>query len=793
MKHRFFGAQTILILRATSFIVLLAIAVLVAGAESETTPRSLAAEASRLPAQEVASAGGDWGHTQGVSIEATEPVTTQQQLYLVHIPLVFSNSDTQRQSFQLTVSADANDIPADGVSKTDIVAMVQGADVVSPTMFSLTLETTRGTFPNGNNTIFITTDTEGRAQTSLTSVKSSRGVEATVTARVTRLDGEEVTDTVDVWFEAVDPEPATVLLRSTPGHIPADEQTSAEIAAVVRDERGAPVANYPVTFNTMLGSFANGTKSLTTRTDSSGMAETSLVSAAWSGKAVQATVTALVETEEGQQLLDTTRVWFDSPETPPLQLDLTTDLERIPMGTSRTATMTVTVSTADDKPVPNHPVSFLTTHGRFSNNRTTLQQTTTISGEAQAQVTIEWSEDELQAVVSAQVVTETVQGEERTVYEEVRIEFAPPAVDALQLDLATDKGRIAANGTSATTLRATVVDANGSPLAGYPVTFQTTHGTFSNGDSSMVRLSDASGEAQATLQSAFSTTPLRATVTAQVTDETGDDVTDEIGVWFTVPSQLFISAVPRRIPASTGSMAAIIATVLDETGTPLSDYAVDFSTTLGSFANERTVARVKSNADGEATADLVAAPVLDTASVTAQVSQGNLSEKVTVQFVPDEQADTEPNNVPIESTLLQQGVYRGSFEEEAEGEDDYYLVYLDAGQAIHIELAGIPSDGDYDLVLYDATLEYIAFSNEYGDLNEYIDYVKQSGELEPHYIRVNMATRAEEEPNTYLLTLTISNVDGSSSTASLQYLDTLPELPSHSEQGAHDPELPPKP
>lgn len=714
----------------------------------------------------------------------------QQQTHQIYLPMISIAPDIA--PFSLVVTATPDTISANGVSTSTITAQVQGTAVKLPPDYTITIETTQGTFPNGNRIILVATDATGTARTTLTSLERTRDVQATVTARVIGTGNQEFTESIPILFQALAPAPATVLVTTQPGRIPADEETTAEILAVVRSESNGPVASHVVTFSTTLGRFSNGETSISSVTDAEGEARVELVSPAWGGESVRATVTAQATTRDGEPLIDTTGIWFDSPEPAPLQLHLTSSLDRIPVNKSRTVSLSATVRTNEGIPIPNHLVTFKTSLGVFPNNQTSIQHTTDISGEAEASLDIEWVETDLQAMVQASVVTRTIEGDQRTLYDEVNIWFELPAPKTFQLVLSTESGRIPANGTSQAPLIATLTGVAGEPLANYPVTFETTHGIFSSGGVSTVHLTDADGQARATLQSAFSTTPIEASVTARVTTDTGEDVSDTTSVWFTVPSLVYVSAVPQRLPATVSSMAAIIATVLDDTGTPLADYAVDFSTTLGTFEGGGSVTRIKSNADGEAIANLYAVPTLNTAQVTVQVGQGQVSNQATVEFVASEQQDVEPNNVPVEAGVLEHGVYRGSFQDEMEGEDDYYLVYLDIGQTIHLELTGIPIGADYDMVLYDATLEYIAYSNEYGNVNEYIDYAKTTGTLEPYYIRVNMRTKTAQAQNTYLLTFAPGGAAGATTT--LPSLDVFPTFgPELDEAMPGDPPLPPKP
>lgn len=95
------------------------------------------------------------------------------------------------------------------------------------------------------------------------------------------------------------------------------------------------------------------------------------------------------------------------------------------------------------------------------------------------------------------------------------------------------------------------------------------------------------------------------------------------------------------------------------------------------------------------------------------------------------------SDVPDNQTLLQSvnsTCYR--FVGQAQdGDDDYYMVDLQAGETLTITLTHIPDGADYDLVLYDEALDnYLAYSTGRNQADEQIVYtVSAAGN---YYIRV---------------------------------------------------------
>jgi len=93
----------------------------------------------------------------------------------------------------------------------------------------------------------------------------------------------------------------------------------------------------------------------------------------------------------------------------------------------------------------------------------------------------------------------------------------------------------------------------------------------------------------------------------------------------------------------------------------------------------------------------------------------------------------------------------GSFQDDPQGEDDYYSIDLAAGQTISIDLTGIPADADYHLALYNAKSVLIAPLN--GDQHHLVYRSAAAG----HYIiRVYMARKSTATTNTYRLRAVIT-------------------------------------
>lgn len=695
------------------------------------------------------------------------------------------------------VTAAPGHVVSDGTSASAITVRVQNTDTVAIVSESVILRTTRGLFPNGNTNIISMLNEHGETYTTLKPSLVNEEGAATITAQVFAEDGSEVVGSTTVWFEPMKGDPARVIVTTVPGRLPADGTTTGVVTATVRDAEGIPVSDALVTFRTTVGSFSNGDVSIVQTTDTNGKAETLLTAPTWEGQPMQAIVTAQARTQGGTDIIGTRKVWFETPEAAPLLVEVTTVQDEVPVnGHLRTTVravvreVTTTLGAGQGAPVPNTPITFSTTEGTFSNGSTSIEATTNMSGEASAALNLVWSKEVVEATVTAQVVAEPTPGSERVVEGETHVWFAPPESHILRVNVTANPGRVSADGNSESTVLAVVQQVDGTPIANYPVTFHTTLGTLTNGDTTMTRITNSSGEAQVTLRAPFREETVQATVIAQVSTATGEDIVGETNVWFAVPSRIFVTAVPRQIPAQVTAVSEIIATVMDDTGTLLSGYPVDFSTTLGDFSNGLPFVRVPSDAEGVARATLHAAPAIDTAVATAQIGKGEVADSIEVEFFVGSCRDTEPNGVPIEAKEQESAICRGLLDEEPDAEgtvDDYYWFYLSYGQRVNIDLTHIPAGADYDLILHDAAYEIVAYSNEYDNLDEYVEYTSPYAMEEKFYLRVNGATRTDTAKNTYQLKLVITEPAAG---AAVQGTGTQPGPVG---PGDRDPELPPKP
>lgn len=118
-------------------------------------------------------------------------------------------------------------------------------------------------------------------------------------------------------------------------------------------------------------------------------------------------------------------------------------------------------------------------------------------------------------------------------------------------------------------------------------------------------------------------------------------------------------------------------------------------------------------------------------------------------------ADVEDNDLPVQAQQIapDQTPCIASFQDDPQGEDDYYRVQINVGQQLRVQVRNLPAGGDYDLVLYDPRLSQVVFSNASGNVDEQAEHLAQSTGL--YYIRVILFMKAPAD-NRYTLTVMVN-------------------------------------
>lgn len=197
--------------------------------------------------------------------------TTQQGGQRVFLPFVYRGM-AQPEPASIAVEVLSPRIPANGSSTSVISATVADEEGASVPDVTVQFRTTRGLFPNEDVGIDITTDSDGQAVTRLTSAFGIESASVTVTAQVQDRDGQTFSDETTMQFVP----PTSLILNVLPSELPADVSKTANVIAIVQDEAGVPVPNYPVNVSTSLGRFPNQRQFVRLTSDAEGIAATTL-------------------------------------------------------------------------------------------------------------------------------------------------------------------------------------------------------------------------------------------------------------------------------------------------------------------------------------------------------------------------------------------------------------------------------------------------------------------------------------------------------------------------------------
>ncbi|ALS68415.1 hypothetical protein AT395_25065 (plasmid) [Pandoraea apista] len=488
-----------------------------------------------------------------------------------------------------TLVAQPTAIAANGTSKSILTATLKDAKGITlgygvPVKWATTL----GTLSADTSV----TDSNGQAVVTLTSATTA----GTATVTASAIAGNK---TADVAFT---PDVATAnvaSLTAAPAAIPANGASKSTLTATIKDANGNTVgAGIPVKWQTTAGTLS----AANSQTDTSGVAIVTLTSATAAGIAnVTATTTAGNKTAPVAFVPDTATAGVVS---------LVANPTSIAANGSSTSALTATVKDASGNTVgAGVTVNWSTSAGSL----TGTSSVTDASGIAT--MTLKSATTVGVATVSATAVAGS---------KTANVTFVPDTATAGVVSLVANPTSIAANGSSTSTLTATVKDAYGNAVgAGVTVNWSTSAGSLTGTSS----VTDASGIAMMTLKSA--TTAGTATVTAAaVAGSKTANVTFVPDM--TTAAVVSLAANPTSIAANGSSTSALTATVKDGNGNAMgAGVTVNWTTTAGSLAGTSSV----TDASGIATMTLKSATTVGVATVTAAAVAGSKTANVT--FVPD--------------------------------------------------------------------------------------------------------------------------------------------------------------
>ncbi len=493
----------------------------------------------------------------------------------------------------LTVLATPDSIEADGSSTSTLTAVVKDANgnTVGAGV-AVSWNTTRGTLDK----TLTTTNAGGVATAVLTS--------STVAGAVTvEAQAGAAKNSAAVAFTPGVPAMGNhgLTLAATPDAIEADGSSTSTLTAMVKDANGNPVgAGVAVSWTTSDGTLAN----TTSMTDALGAASMVLTSSQVAGAV---TVTAAAGAAKNSAVVTFTP---GAPAAGNNGLSLVATPDVIEANGSSTSTLTALVKDANGNAVgAGVAVTWTTTDG-------TLANTTSMTDAFGAASMVLTS-----SKVAGAVTVEALAG---AAHDKVTVTFAAgaPALGNDGLTLVATPSSIVADGSSTSTLSATVRDAYGNAVgAGVSVNWTTSTGTLDNVSST----TNASGVATAVLTSSkvagavtVEAVAGKATNSALVTFTAGAPAAGNNG--------LTLVATPASIEASGSSTSNLTATVRDANGNSVgAGVAVTWKTTDGTLANPTSMTDAfgaasmvltSSTVAGAVTVEALAGAAHDTAVVT---------------------------------------------------------------------------------------------------------------------------------------------------------------------------------
>ncbi len=408
-----------------------------------------------------------------------------------------------------------------------------------------------------------------------------------------------------------EPEVARIDLTATPDRLIADGLGTSRIEATVTDQVGLPVEGEVINFAVTVGS---GTLSSPQAvTDGEGVATVTY----------RASTTAGVETvrasaANGEQ--NTVNITLN--EASVTTVVVTAGSASIAADGTATVQITANVLDPNDNPVlDGTAVRFETTAGTFLDPPSpptpigAVFNTTTVNGVATA--TLRSSTN-----VGAVTITATSGGlSDSTV---VNFVPGPPA----QVVVTATPANLTADGTSTSTVRATVLDANNNPIEDQAtVTIRALNGTFQNGGKNIIT-NTVEGVATVTYTAPSAVPPSgNDTITASTTNgTTGNTLITLIGPQI---AGIELSANPTSLPADGASQATVSALITLVGGGDAPDgTTVNFSITQGGG----TITPTATTAGGVAIATLISGSTAETATVRAEA--GGRTAEIQVEYTP---------------------------------------------------------------------------------------------------------------------------------------------------------------
>ncbi len=255
--------------------------------------------------------------------------------------------------------------------------------------------------------------------------------------------------------------------------------------------------------------------------------------------------------------------------------------------------------------------------GRFSNTQNTISVSLGVGGFANTTI--------VSTVAGTAKINATVTGTTLTATA-VTLTFTGLVQNLCAIEVTSDPVSIVGDGSSTSTITATVLNFSGEPVSnGTQVSFTTTEGTFTDSSDTSTTATTTDGSAQVTLRSDVVVDNVTAGITGSFTcnDSMQTQYSDQASVRFTpgVASDdpFIILAAPKdNVLADGESSLTLTATVYGSDGNEVgAGVSVTFATNLGSFVGANPV---QTDANGQAKISFVGGQTGGSATVTASAT-----------------------------------------------------------------------------------------------------------------------------------------------------------------------------
>lgn len=512
----------------------------------------------------------------------------------------------------ITLSADPLMIPADGRSSSLITAKLmdpKGVPVAVGT--SAIFTTNHGTFSNKAQSITLaTTDSTGIIKVSLIA-----GTDNSIAEVVCTSFGVSQKIVIGIGSSI-----GAITLSATPLKIPADGVSSSAIGAKIVDQNNQLIAaGVSVRFETTLGKFSNGLKTIDVVT-----------TVEYLISEINVMVSLIADTTPGKALVTCTSggvtqaITVEIGDMPAATIKLSANPTKIPADGKSSSTITAIVADSGGKPVANGTaVNFTTTLGTFNNGKQAL--TEVISNNA-GTVDVSLMSGTTSGIAT---VTCTSNGVTQAINVEIGNTQTP---EVAGITLTANPTKIPADGTSSSLIKATLVDSAGqAAINGTSVTFTTTLGVFSNNTTTIsATVSNGQGTVSVSLiagkDSGIATIVCSSSgVSQSVTVQIGEGASDPV-------AGIILTAAPTKLPADGYSSSLITATLTNAAGLPVAaGTSVTFTTTLGTFSNKlSTITTATASTSGIVQTSLLAGTKSGIATVVCYSS--GVSQAIQVQI-----------------------------------------------------------------------------------------------------------------------------------------------------------------